>query len=286
MDKDQNKNANFAASSQVDENIDLTSPEAESTQAAVSHKPISFETEIYKVGLARQIVLWLMFIMFLPFFMSMPAMIFMRATHGNVVDASALGAVFFLSILGMGFIVLQILTMGRMRVELYDDRMDLTVPTWRGPTPFGPIVEQQIPYASISKIEQRGGLYAFWGILGLHKASSVITADGQRYVLGYVAENDSDAPIPLQQVVTSLADRSQKPLEDKGSVNAGTQVGAILLGAPSWDKEPLEVKDVDKVRKRAHRLALLSLVGFFVLLFSVISLTFYPEIMAYFNPQS
>lgn len=260
----------------------VAKPQAEQDAAVETQKTSSRSeqsSEIYKISIFRQIVFWIMFLMFLPFFVSMPVMIMMRTTHGQTTDALALAGIFVLAILAMGFIILQISAMGRMRVELHEDQMNFVIPTWRGPTPFGPVMEKQIPYNEIADIEQRGELYKFWGALGLRQASSITTHKGDRYVLGYVTENDADEAIPFEKISKSLSQRLDKPIAHKGCVDAGTQLGAMFRGTPEWDVEPLVQQDVETIRKRSQRAAKLMIAGFFALLIGVIGYSSYPAVL-------
>ncbi len=235
--------------------------------------------EIYKVSIGRQIVLWITFIIFLPFFISMPVMMFMRVVNGKVMDTISLGAIFLVALVGVMFIVLQILAAGRQRIELSEEKISLKLPTWKGPTPLGPVVKADLNYSDISAIEKRGELYALLGILGLREVSSIITTDGRRFVLGYISENEADAPIPYDKVTASLAKRTGKTVLHRGAVNGGTQFSAMFKGAPSWDTPPLNAEDVTKIRKRAQNFTLALLILFILLVVGGLGLALYPEIM-------
>ncbi|MEM7619234.1 MAG: hypothetical protein AAF228_02060 [Pseudomonadota bacterium] len=237
------------------------------------------DPEVYRISLSRQIIFWIMFVMFLPFFISMPVMIMMRATHGQTTDAIALAAIFVFAMLAMGFIILQISMMGRLRFELDNESLKFCIPSWRGPTPSGPVIEKHIPYDDISSIEQRAELYRLGGLLGPSQVSSITTRQGERYVLGYMTENDTDAPIPIQKISSSLSQKSGKPIEHKGCVDAGTQLGAFFRGAPSWEAVPLSKQDVAKIRDRSALFGKAFIFGFFILLISVIILSLFPKIL-------
>lgn len=235
--------------------------------------------EIYKVSIGRQVVLWITFLIFLPFFISMPIMMFMRIANGRITDTISLGAIFLVALVGVIFIVLQILAAGRQRIELNEDKITLKLPTWKGPTPLGPVVKADLNYSDVSAIEKRGELYALLGVLGLREVSSIITHDGKRYVLGYISENEADAPIPYDKITESLAQRTGKEVLHKGAVNGGTQVAAMFKGSPSWETTPLNAEDVIKIRKRAQNFTLALLVLFILLFAGSLGFALYPEII-------
>ncbi len=259
--------------------------EASATKTENITKSTQQKPETYKVSIGRQIVLWFTFLLFLPFFISMPIMIFMRIAHGQIMDTLSLGLIFVFSFIGILFIILQILAAGRQRVDMHQDKVTLKLPTWRGPTPTGPVIKTELTYADITAIEKRGEIYALMGILGLREVSSIIASDGKRYVLGYVTENEADAPVPYNKITQLLSEKTGKPVLHKGAVNGGTQIGAMFRGAPSWDAQPLNAQDVNAIRKRASRLTLAVLILFFIAAAGGLGLALYPEIIELFSTQ-
>ncbi|MGH1351779.1 MAG: hypothetical protein ACRBBN_13385 [Methyloligellaceae bacterium] len=254
-------------------NADTDATTAEKPAQTAQQKP-----DTYKVSIGRQIVLWFTFLLFLPFFISMPIMIFMRIAHGQYTDTISLGLIFILSFIGIMFIILQILAAGRQRIEIHNDKVKLKLPTWRGPTPTGPVIKTELTYADITAIEKRGEIYALMGVLGLREVSSIITADGKRYVLGYVTENEADAPVPYNKVTQHLSEKTGKPILHKGAVDGGTQIAAMFKGSPSWDTEPLQAQDVNTIRKRARRITLALIILFLAGALAALGLALYPEI--------
>ncbi len=234
---------------------------------------------IYKIGIGRQIVLWFILLLFLPFFISMPVMMFMRITHGQTSDAISLGIIFLLAFIAISFIILQILAAGRQKIAFHEDKVSLKLPTWRGPTPFGPTIEKDIAYSDIKAIEKRGEIYAFLGALGLREVSSLLTNDGSRHVLGYSTENEADAAIPYDDITNLIAERSGIEVTDIGTINAGTQMQAIFSNTPSWEEKSINAQDLNKIRARAKFLALLSIGVFIALVCIGIGIAIYPEIM-------
>lgn len=235
---------------------------------------------VYKVGFLRQLLQWITFIVLLPFFISMPVMIGMRAFHGRIFDALWLTIVAVLFAITLIFLGLQIQAARRTRIKVNNDEVDIVVPNWRGPTPFAPFDEAKLPYNKIEAVEQRGEIYRSLGILGLRKVSSVVTSDGDRYVLGYSTEQESDAPIPFATVAETVAQRAGVQLVDRGAVNVGTQIAAAFKGTPDWDTDPIEEEDVEATRKRAKLIFVGMIVGFFVLVGAGMIIALLPNIMA------
>jgi len=238
------------------------------------------KSKVYKVGFLRQLLQWITFIVLLPFFISMPVMIGMRAFHGRIFDALWLTIVAVLFAIALIFLALQIQAARRTRIKINNDDVDIVVPKWRGPTPFAPFDQAKLPYSKIEAVEQRGEIYRSLGILGLQKVASVVTSEGDRYVLGYSTENESDAPISFGLVAETLAERAGVQLVDKGVVNVGTQIAAAMRGTPNWDTDPLEQEDVEATRKRAQLIFVGMITGFFILVIAGVVIAFLPDIKA------
>ena len=221
--------------------------------------------KVYKIGFFRQLLQWITFLLLLPFFVSMPIMIGMRAFHGRIFDAAWLTFVAILFGMALIFLGLQIHAARKTRIRISEADVDVAVPQWRGPTPFSPYEQARLPYDQIKSVEQRGEIYRSLGILGLRRVSSVVTNDGQRYVLGYSTENEADAPIPFSNIAKDIAERAGVQLVDKGAVNVGTQVGAAIRGTPDWDAEPIDEETVEQTRKRAQQI-FVAMIGVFFLL--------------------
>lgn len=236
------------------------------------------KTEVYKVGAGRKIAFLATFALMMPFFISMPVMIGMRAMHGNFADALSLGIVAVLFAIGLVFLGLQIQAASRTRIELKDDNVNIEVPSWRGPTPMAPFKVAKLKTDDIAAIEERGELYRFFGILGMPRVVSVVKKDGDRVVLGYVNELDMDPPIAFNSVAKTIADRAGVEMRDRGVVNAGSQLGALMRGTPSWDMEALSEPQVEDVRRKTQKFVYFFVAGFLALLIAGIVLALLPEI--------
>ena len=240
---------------------------------------------VYKVGFGRWLILWIVFLLLLPFFISMPVMFGMRILHGKFVDAASLGLMAVLLGVALAFLYLQIKAARRTRIELDENEVKLTVPTWRGPTPFGPFIEEKISYSDIDCVEQRGELYRMMGVVGLRKASCVVTKDGKRIVLGYETEQEDDEPIPFSRIASEVASNAAVSLVNKGAVNVGTQFGAAFGGTPSWDTPPITAKEAGEAQKRARQIFVGMIGGFIILVIIAIVLSFLPQIQELFAAE-
>lgn len=254
-----------------------TSGAGKSADTATDNPIVQHE---YKIGFGRKFILFVIFLWLLPFFVSMPAMFVMRLMHGKILDAASLGAMALLLGIALVFVYLQFKAARRTRVALTEDHVNLLVPSWRGPTPFGPFIEAKIPYSEISAVEQRGEIYRAMGVLGLRKASCVVKNDGSRIVLGYETEEEIDAPIPFTRIANELASNASVNLVNKGAVNAGTQLGAAFSGTPSWETPPINAEEANSARQRARLMFRLMIFGFLALVVVAIVLTFLPQIQS------
>jgi len=208
--------------------------------------------KVYEASSGHRTVLGLVFLILLPFLVSVPVMFFKRSIHGlwgGALSAGILGIIFGA---GMLFLFIQIMSAFRTRVELTDSAVKLRVPKWKGPNPGLKFVKREVPYDKISAVETRGEIYQAAKIPVLTRAASLVTSDGERVTLGYVNENEEDPDVHYPQIAEELAGRAGVPLKDVGKVDAGNQLKALRQGAPDWDAKPLSDEDFAEFRRRNH----------------------------------
>lgn len=223
--------------------------------AADTSKPLDHDTttRIFEASKGRKFVLISVFIALLPFFISLPFMIYLRASKGYTFDAAVLTIVAILFALWMIFLGAHILASLRTRIRLNEQDADFTLPNWRGPLPLLPYRKISMTYDEVTAIEQRGEIYREMILPVLMRSSSIITRDGTRYVLGYTKEHATDPAFPFSEISHEIAMRSGKPLSDIGTILAGGQYKAALKGSPEWDKEPLSADAVQTAKSASKK---------------------------------
>ena len=207
---------------------------------------------VYEASDGHKTVVALVFLILLPFLVSLPVMILKRSLHG--LWSGALSATILGILLGgaMLFLFIEVMSAFRTRVELGERSVKLRVPRWRGPTPGLKFVKREIPYDALNAVETRGEIYEAAKIPVLTRATYLVTKDGERLTLGYVNENEEDPDVPFTRIAKELAEQAEVPLKDIGKVHAGSQLKALRKGPPPIDSEPLSEEDFAEFRRRNH----------------------------------
>lgn len=208
---------------------------------------------IYEASLGRKIILGIVFTCLIPFFISLPFMIYLRISTGFYYEAAVLGIFAVLFLLWMIFLGAHILSSMRTRIQLNEQDAHFVVPNWRGPLPLFPYQTISLTYENVKAVESRGEIYREAIIPVLMRASCITTKDGDRFVLGYTKEHATDPAFPFSEILHEVAMRAGLPLRDKGTILAGGQYLAALRGSPSWDKPPLSPQAVQLTRKAAQK---------------------------------
>ncbi len=208
---------------------------------------------IYEASRGRKLILGLVFMLLTPFFISLPFMIYLRASKGFYYEAAILFVFAILFALWMIFLGAHILSSIRTRIQLNEQDAEFTVPNWRGPLPLFPYQKISLTYDNVESVEQRGEIYREAIIPVLMRSCCIVTRDGGRHVLGYMKEHATDPAFPFSEISHEIAMRSGKPMLDRGTILAGGQYLAALRGSPPWDKEPLSPQAVQTTRKAAQK---------------------------------
>lgn len=206
-------------------------------------------SKIYQASSGRKIALIVVFIGLLPFFISLPFMIYLRASKGFTYDAIILAFIMVLFALWLTFLGIHILSSLRTKIRLNELDAEFILPNWRGPLPLLPYRKISMTYDDVQKVEQRGEIYREAILPVMMRSSCIITQDGSRHILGYSKEMATDPAFPFSEISHEIAMRAGLPLSDLGTVLAGGQYKAAIKGPPDWDKPPLS----PEVVQTAHR---------------------------------
>ena len=227
--------------------------------------PFAFEPEDYGASTLRTTLFCLVFLLLLPFFASLPAMIGMRASAGLLGDnlgllvlAAVFTALMFLVFVEMMFSI-------RTRVHLGREKVRMTLPSGRGPTPMLRYRSYEFPYDQVDTVETRREIYGGAMAPVLMKGARVILKDGSVVRLGYVSEADSDPVFPYAEIAAKIAERARLPLIDRGAVRRS--VRSKMLGIKASDAENTLVDEEGIARLNAsHNNFMLALIGIVLIL--------------------
>lgn len=207
----------------------------------------------YRTSGARTTMFSFIFLLLLPFFVSLPAMIVMRIMSGRW-DAT-LGV----AILAIGFAVIMFLVVVelmfsiRARIDLGDTAVKMTLPAGRGLMPMLRYQRHQIPYSDIKAIESRREIYGGTLAPVLMRGARIVTKDDRSIQLGYLNEANVDPAFPYSEIAEQIAARAGLQVIDRGAVrrNVANKVMGIRTmddGGGSIDEATI----ADLNRRHAH----------------------------------
>jgi hypothetical protein len=203
------------------------------------------EQTVYAASGARKLAFSFVFLLLLPFFASLPAMLFWRISQGHWLGTLGL------MVLALGFafimflIVVELMQSLRSRVELGDTAVKMTLPSGRGPTPILRYKSYDIPYDQIKAVETRGEVYGGSVAPVLLKGARLILRDDSVVKLGYVSEANTDPCFPFPLIAHQIAARAGVPVDHKGCVRRSVQKKFLGLERELIDEAETPVGDYE-----------------------------------------
>lgn len=227
----------------------------------------SKERIIYGASGGRKTLFCFLFLILLPFFVSLPAMLLMRVKNGLWEDTVGL------SIIAVGFtiimvlIVIELIFSLRAQVHLGEESVKMTLPSGRGPTPMLRYRSYDIPYSDIHSVETRREIYGGALVPMLLQGARLHTNDGRAIPLGYVSEKCIDPCFPYPEIARKIAERARLPMIDRGHVRRSLR--HKMLGLKSPNAEVLVDDAQIAALNRSHANMVLGLVSFVLILMAV-----------------
>jgi hypothetical protein len=227
------------------------------------------ERLVYGATGGRKTVFSFVFLILLPFFASLPAMMAMRVQHGLVFDAIGLGIMAAAFTILMFLVLIELLFSLRARVELGEKSVKMTLPSGRGPTPMLFYRSHNVPYDQIQAVETRREIYGGSLVPVLLKGARMVLKDGKTIPIGYVSEANVDPCFPYPEIAQQIAERARLPLIDRGNVRRSFR--RKFFGFKSGGVNEVDTVDEAQIAdlNRSHRNVVLGLVGFLVVLIGV-----------------
>jgi hypothetical protein len=212
------------------------------------------ERTVYAAGGGRKFAFSIVFLILLPFFISLPPMLFWRISQGHWQGTVGLVvlAIAFTFIMFLLFIELMHSLM--TRIELGDTTVKLTLPSGRGPTPIVRYRTDDIPYDQIKAVETRREIYGGSMAPVLLQGARLILKDDSAVKLGYVSEANSDPCFPYPEIAQQIAERARLKVEHRGNVRRSVQKKYFGLsrGFLSEDEGTVDESDIEALNK-SHR---------------------------------
>jgi len=227
------------------------------------------ERTVYAAGGGRKTFFSFVFLILLPFFISLPAMIYMRITNGLFFDAVGLGIMATAFTILMFLIVVELLFSLLARVELGEKSVKMTLPTGRGPTPMLFYKSYDIPYDQVQTVETRREIYGGSLVPVLLKGARLITKDEKSIPIGYVSEANVDPCFPYPEIAGKIAERARLPLIDRGNVRRSFRRKFFgIKGSRVNEVDAVDEAQIADLNKSHHNVVM-GLVGALVVLIVV-----------------
>ena len=221
---------------------------------------------VYEAGTMRKTTLSFVFLLLLPFFASMPAMIYQRVVHqlwadvaGFVIFAGAFALIMLL-------VVYELLYSIRSRVEIGEGAVRLSLPAARGVAmPKFFYRKNEIPYSDIDYIETRRELYGGMIAPVMLRGARIVTKSGEKIPLGYVNEANVDPALPVPEIASEIAARAGLQVIDRGTVRR--QVRNKIRRIRAIDDPAASITEAEiGVLNRRHNNVMIALCGLLFLL--------------------
>lgn len=190
---------------------------------AARPNPSTSPRTVYAAGGGRKFAFSFVFLLLLPFFISLAPMLVWRISQGHW------NGTFGLVVLALAFtFIMFLLTIELMhslmaRIELGEKSVKMTLPSGRGPTPIVRYRTHEIAYDQIKAVETRREIYGGSIAPVLLQGARLILKDDSAVKLGYVNEANSDPCFPYPEIAQKIAERAGLTVEHKGNVRRSLQ---------------------------------------------------------------
>jgi hypothetical protein len=218
-----------------------------SSSAPVTADPA--ERSVYQVGGGAKTALSFGFLLLLPFFASLPMMLYQRIAKGLWYDTAGLAVMGLgLSII-MGLLLVNLVRALLSKVEIGDKTVRLTLPTHLGAVPTLFYNTQTVAYDQIAAVETRREVYGSGIAPVLVRGARLKLKDGSTVLLGHMDEAEADATFPVPTIANQVARKAGLAVVDTGSVYRRATKKA--LGMKPSPGELMQIAETEVLRLRA-----------------------------------
>lgn len=216
-------------------------------QPAPAAAPSLPEKTYYECGAGRKTFFCFAFILLLPFYVSLPMMLYQRLSGGFWLDTWQLMILALLFTILMALILFELIFSLRSEVEIGDTAVSFTLPSGGGGvTPWLLYESRRIPYEEIASIETRREIYGGSMAPMMMRTVRIITKSGERLVLGRTNEKDDDPKFPFPTIARQIADRAGVELIDRGNIMREFHRRMFGLTDRAEDGPEPEIKQLNK----------------------------------------
>lgn len=205
----------------------------------------------YDCGGGRKTFFSFAFIILLPFFVSVPVMLFQRIMKGVWLDTWGLIVVAVVFAALMLLIVIELMFSLRAYVDIGPDAVHFTLPVrGGGVVPFLMYQSRRIPYDEIKEVETRREVLHNPVTPMMMRTVRLSLHTGERILLGYTNEADDDPKFPFPRIGRQIAERAGVPFVDKGNVLKELHRKMFGLVGSVRASEEVEIEQLNKQHTR------------------------------------
>jgi hypothetical protein len=236
-----------------------TAGKTEAAQAASKTKAAQqARKSYYDCGGGRKTCFSVVFVLLLPFFVSVPVMLFQRIMKGVWLDTWGLIVIAVIFSALMLLLLFELMFSLRAYVEIGPEKVSFTLPDRGGGViPLFFYHSRTIPYAEIKAVETRREVYGNVIAPMMMRTVMLVLHTGERILLGHANEADDDPRFPYIQIGRQIAERAEVPFIDKGNVLRRLHRKMFGLAQSETISEESEIANLN----RKHGQFLLALVG-------------------------
>lgn len=220
---------------------------------------------VYEAGTTRKIVFSIVFLLLLPFFVSVWPMMFWRITQNQWLGMPGFVIIAIAFTLIMGLLLVELMFSIRSRVAFGDKSVKITLPAGRGATPALRYLQTEIPYDQVAAVEVRREVYGGAVAPVTMKGARVVLKEGDPIKLGYVNEANADPVMPFVEIGEKIAARAGVPINDLGHVRRSFAKKVSGTRATGEQLKPITAAEIAEINQR-HDWTMMGLIGLLVVL--------------------
>ena len=222
------------------------------------------EKTFYEVGGGRKTFFALALIVLLPFFVSVPVMLYQRIAKGVWLDTWGLIIIALAFLAIMLLILFELIFSLRAKVDIGHNAVALTLPRHGSLLPTFFYESRTIPYEDIEAVQTYCDCYGGSVAPMVLRGSRLILKTKETVPLGFVNDRDDDPRFPFPHIARQIAARARVPVKNLGHVQHALH--RRMFGIKQLSPDELPADEVDTINRR-HRSFLIALsLVFFVLL--------------------
>lgn len=245
----------------------VAAPAADALPPVPAPSAQSLPRQVYEASGLRKTILSLVFLLLLPFFVSLPAMLYQRLSHQLWTDTVGFAIFAGAFALVMLLLVYELIHSLRSRVEINDTALKFTLPAAPGiGMPKLRYRKMEIPYSQIDSVEMRREIYGGSMAPILLRGTRVITKEGDKIPLGYISEANVDPTLPLPDIASEVARRCGIEVTDRGNVRREFRKKLRGIQTVAGVDEGIPAMEVENLNRRHHNLVLMLCCGLFMMI--------------------